>query len=229
MKLISGQVRDGPRSMSRSTQVMVAGLLLTAVVVSAQIASQLVDFHFFHLRLRVLDSDHHGSIFGVISLLAQGVAAAAIGVRAASSRRLSGLLVAAVVGVLTVPRALMKYVPAFGHYDVPILVVPLAVVFVVLCALTLRDARRARFMVWGALGLLACSFALHTVGLQADDGTRTYVAAYTWAYQITGVLKHGAELAGWMLLATGMGAAVVVAMEDALPANDMLAVLSFNQ
>ena len=149
---------------------MMAGLLLMAVVVLAQIASQVIDFHFFHLRLRMLDSDHHGSIFGVMSLLAQAVAAAAIGVRAVSSRRLSGLLVAAMVGVLTVPRALMKYVPAFGHYDVPILVVPLAVVLVVLCALTLRDARGARFMVWGALGLLACSFALHAVGLQADDG-----------------------------------------------------------
>ena len=43
------------------------------------------------------------------------------------------------------------------------------------------------------------------------------------------MLKHGAELAGWMLLATGMGAAVLAAMEDALPVTDMVAVLSFNQ
>ena len=124
------------------------------------------------------------------------------------------------VGVLTVPRALMRYVPAFERYDVPILVVPLTVVFVVLCALTFRDARRVRFIVWGSLVLLACSFALHAVGPQADaDGSRTYLATHTWAYQVTGMLKHGAELAGWMLLATGMAAAASPPMED-----DLLAV-----
>ena len=190
--------------MSRPTQVMTAGLLLTAAVVFAQTASQWIDFRLFDLRLEVLDSDHHASVFGAVSILAQAVAAAAIGLRAVSGRRPALLLVVALVGVLTVPRALMRYVPAFERYDVPILVAPLTVACVVLCALTFRDARRVRFIVWGSLVLLACSFALHAVGLQAD-GSRAYLA-HTWAYQGTGMLKHGAELAGWMLLATGMAA-----------------------
>ena len=165
--------------MSRPTQVMTAGLLLTAAVVFAQTASQWIDFRLFDLRLAVLDSDHHASVFGAVSILAQAVAAAAIGLRAVSMRRPALLLVAALVGALTVPRALMRYVPAFERYDVPILVAPLTVACVVLCALTFRDARRVRFIVWGSLVLLACSFALHAVGPQADaDGSRRVRGAH---------------------------------------------------
>jgi hypothetical protein len=194
--------------MSRSTQVLAAGLLLTAAVVAAQAASQWIDFHFFALRVRLLDSGHHLSVFGAASILAEAVAAAAIAMRGVSMRRLAWLLVAVPVGVLIIPRALMRYEAAFARYDVAILVVPLTVVFLVLCVLTLRDARRVRFMVWGSLALLACSFALHAVGPQADADGRatTYVITHTWAYQATGMLKHGAELAGWLLLATAMAA-----------------------
>ena len=70
--------------MPSSTVVMTAGILLTAAVLFAQTASQLIDFRFFDLRLRVLDSDHHASVFGALSILAEAVAAAAIGLRAVS-------------------------------------------------------------------------------------------------------------------------------------------------
>lgn len=199
---------DAPRWRSDSVQVMTAGLLLTVGVVLAQTVTQWVDFRFFHLRLTVLDSDHHRSVFGAVSILAEAAAAVAIGLRAVRARSRAGLLVAVLVGVLTVPRALMRYESAFERYDVPILVAPLIVAFVVSCALTFRDAKHVRFTVWGSLGLLACSFALHAVGPQTDAaGPTTYLATHTWAYQVTGMLKHGAELAGWMLLATGMIAA----------------------
>jgi len=206
--------------MPRSTQVMTVGLLLTVAVVFAQTASQWIDFHFFDLRLRVLDSDHHASVFGALSILAEAAAAAAIGLRAVSGRRLPWLLIAALLLVLTVPRALVRYEPAFALYDVPILVAPLTATFVVLCALTFRDARRLRLLVWGSLTLLTCSFALHAIGPQADAaGSTASLATYTWAYQGTGMLKHGAELAGWMLLATGMVAAVLSSAED--PKSDI--------
>ena len=203
--------------MSGSTTVITAGLLLTAALVSAQTASQLIDFHFFDLGVRMLDSDHHGSVFGVISILAQAAAAAAIGVRAASRRKRDGLVAAALVGVLIVPRALEGRVSAFKQYDVPIVIVPLAIVFVVAFALTLRDARKVRSIVWASLVLLVFSFALHAVGPQADGITRPNVVDYTWAYQLTGMVKHGAELAGWMLLATGMTAGVWRRMGGEVP------------
>ena len=149
--------------------------------------------------------------------MAEAVAAAAIALRAVSGRRRAWLLVAAVVGVLTVPRALMRYAAAFERYDVPILVAPLSVVFVVLCALTFRDARPVRFIVWGSLVLLGFSFALHAVGPQADaGGSSAYLSTHTWAYQVTGMLKHGAELAGWILLAIGIVAGCLASREDDL-------------
>lgn len=177
------------------------------MVVFAQATSQLINFHFFHLRLGLLDSDHHRSVFGVISILAEAVAAGAIGVLALSRRNLSGILAAALAGVLIVPRGLESYVRVFQRYEVLILVVPLTIVFVAVCALTFRDKRPARLTVWVALGLLGCSFALHAIGPQADALNSPHVVQYTWSYQLTGILKHGAELAGWMLLAIGLLAA----------------------
>jgi len=201
--------------MPNSNQVIAVGFLLTVVVVCAQAVAQLIDFHFFHLRLRVLDSDHHGSLFGALSILAEALAAAAIALRATPGRRLTWLLLATVVGALTVPRALMRYVVAFAHYDVPILVAPLAVVFVVLCGLTFREARLVRFVVWGSLVLLAFSFALHAVGPQADaSGSSPFLSTHTWTYQGTGILKHGGELAGWMLLAIGIAASGLSSRAD---------------
>lgn len=196
-------------SIPRSTQIMTAGLLLTTAVVFAQAVSQWIDFHYFAMRLRALDSDHHGSLFGSLSLLAEAVAAAAIGLRAIDGRRLAWLVVAGVVGVLVVPRALMRYEPVFARYDVLILVAPLTVIFVALCALTFRDTTRVRFMVWGALVLLTGSFVLHAVGPQTDaTAATTYLATNTWTYQAAGMLKHGAELTGWMFLVIAMIAAV---------------------
>lgn len=207
--------------MSRSRRVLTAGLFLTAALVFAQTASQWIDFHFFDLRVRLLDSGHHFSVFGGASILAEAVAAAVIAMRGVSTRRRPWLLVAVPVGVLIIPRALMRYAAVFARYDVPILVVPLTVVFIALCALTFHDARRARLMLWGSLVLLACSFALHAVGPQADADGRatTYVITRTWAYQATGMLKHGSELAGWMLLATAVAAGSLASVLPGRPAH----------
>jgi hypothetical protein len=217
--------RDAVRWMSGSTPVISAGLLLTAAMVFAQTASQGIDFHFFDLRLRMLDSGHHGSVFGVISILAQAVAAGAFGLRAASRRRLAGVFGALLVGLLTVPRALKAHESVFKHYDVPILVVPLAIVFVAVLVLTFRDAKRARSIVWTSLVFLVCSFALHAVGPQADGVIRPQIVEYTWTYQLTGMLKHGAELAGWMLLATGLLAGALHPANES-PAQRVLAGLA---
>jgi hypothetical protein len=190
------------------SKVITVGLILTVALVFVQTASQWIDFRLFDLRLTVLDSNHHGSIFGAVSILAQAVAAAAIGVWAASTRRPAGLRVAALVGLLVVPRVLIGFEPAFKRYDVPILAVPLTAILVALFVLTFHDARRVRFILWGSLVLLVSSFALHAVGPQADvAGAQTSLVWHTWPYQLAGMLKHAAELAGWLLLATAMAAA----------------------
>jgi hypothetical protein len=62
---------------------------------------------------------------------------------------------------------------------------------------------RVRLIFWGGLALLIVSLVLHKVGLAADD---SLASDFTWGYQITGMVKHGAELVGWMLVATGVAA-----------------------
>ena len=191
---------------ARSTQIIILGLVLTAVVVLAQAITQWIDFRFFDLRIRILDSGHHASVFGAASLLAQAMAAGAIGLCGVLSRpRRYWLCVAALVGVLAAVRTLMRYEPMFVRYEIPILIAPLAVILALLLYLTITETKAIRRAVWGALFLLSCSFALHGVGPQTD-GNNARLVWRTWAYQATGMVKHGAELAGWMLLATGMAA-----------------------
>jgi hypothetical protein len=90
-------------------------------------------------------------------------------------------------------------------FNATALALPLVCVFGLLCWLTWRDPGTVRVIVWAGLILMATSLLLHKVGLAADAST---ASDFTWAYQITGIVKHGAELAGWMLLATGIVAAV---------------------
>ena len=177
-------------------RVIVIGLLVTVALVTLQAISQVVDFKVFNLRVRALNSDKHDSLFGLVSLLAQaGVAAASVwrGNRVERRRRWWFAL-GALIAALVIIRGLITF-------NAKALAVPLACVFLLLCWLTWRDPRPARALVWAGLILMATSLLLHKVGLSADDST---ASDYTWAYQITSMIKHGAELAGWMLLATGI-------------------------
>lgn len=60
-------------------------------------------------------------------------------------------------------------------------------------------------MVWGSLFLLSFSFTMHVVG--PHDVIGPDPREHMWAVQLPDMLKHGAELAGWMVLATAMAAA----------------------
>lgn len=182
------------------------GLCLTAATVVLQAICQLLDFGVFHLALRILDSNHHKSVFGAVSVLAQAGAAAAIILRAVRPSRLRGARV--LLGVLV---AILALVRTFAAYDTEMLLVPVAAVFALLCWLAWRDPRTIRITVLASLALLVCSFALHTVGPAADAGAGH--ADGSWTFQLTAMLKHGAELAGWMLLATGMLAGSVTSPE----------------
>lgn len=184
----------------RMKRVIVAGLLVTAAMVALLAASQLIDFGVFDLRIGALNTDSHASVFGVVSLLAQAAAAAAIGWRGSrmDRHRWAWLALAAIVAALVLIRTLVTYNPKA-------VAAPLACMFWLLCWLTWRDSPHARTVVWAALILMTTSLLLHEVGLDAD------VLNYSdqnWAYQITAVMKHGSELAGWMLLVTGITAGI---------------------
>ena len=179
-------------------RVIWIGVLITLATVIAQTASQAIDFGVFDLRLRVLDSNHHRSIFGAASLLAVAAAVAAITARSVwATRRAGWLLLAALVGVLLILRII-------NAYNALALLPLVAVIALLLWRLTSNDPACARAIVWGALLLLGFSFGMHAVVPKIDSLSS---AGNTWTFQIESMLKHSAELAGWMLLATGVTAA----------------------
>jgi hypothetical protein len=182
-------VNDGVR------RVILAGVLATLIVAVVQAASQAIDFGAYNLRLSAFNADKHYSIFGIISLLAQaGVGAACLrrGNRARENAWAWNPLGLIAIGLVVIR--------GFTTFNATAVALPLAIVFALLGWLTWGD-RRIRLIVWSGLTLLIVSLLLHKVGLAADDSTAT---DYTWGYQITGMVKHGAELVGWMLVATGI-------------------------
>jgi hypothetical protein len=187
-----------PPAGDRMTRTIVVGLLVTFTLVALQAVSQLIDFSVFNLRLRAFNSDKHDSVFGLASLLAQmAVAAASVwrGRRVERHRRAWFALGALVTGLV-----LVRGLTAF---NAAVVAAPLACVFWLVCWLTWRDRGAVRAVVWAGLILMVISLVLHKVGLAADASN---ASDYTWAYQLTGVVKHGCELAGWMLVATGIAA-----------------------
>ena len=177
-------------------RVVVVGLLVTIALVVLQAATQAIDFGFFNLRIWALNCDKRYSIFGVVSLFAQLAVATGSVWRGCSgdSHRRAWLGLGALVFVLIIIRGLTTF-------NAKVLALPLACVFLLLIWLTRRDPGLARAAVWSGLILLAGSLLLHKVGLGADDST---ASDFTWAYQIDSMLKHGAELAGWALVASGI-------------------------
>lgn len=176
------------------------GLLVTVALVALQAVTQAIDFSVFNLRIRAFNSDKHDSVFGLASLLAQAAVAAVClwrGSRSKGHRRVWFVL-GALVGGLVLVRGLTTF-------SATALAVPLVCVFGLVCWLTWRDPRGVRVIVWAGLILMGTSLLLHKVGLAADAST---ASDYTWAYQLTSMVKHGAELAGWMLLATAIAAGI---------------------
>lgn len=200
-----------PSAADRMRRIIVAGVVVTIAMVTLLAASQLIDFGVFDLRLQALDTDYHASVFGIASILAQTAAAAAIAWRGSGEERhrRAWLALAALVAAAVLIRTLVTYSPAA-------LAAPLACMFCLVCWLTWGDPVAARTVVWAALILMATSLLLHEVGLDAD------VLNYgnqSWGYQITAVVKHGSELAGWLLLITGIVAGIQNRVPDVTAAG----------
>lgn len=181
-------------------RVIIAGVLVSAAMFALLAAGQLIDYGVFNLRIKALNTDTHASVFGVASLLAEVAAAAAITWRASRTdrRRWTWFALGALVAALVLFRGL-------ASFDAATLAAPLACVLLLVCWLTWPDPRAARTVVWAALVLMATSLALHQVGEAADVVNHS---GYSWSYQLVTVAKHGCELAGWLLVATGIIAGI---------------------
>jgi hypothetical protein len=177
-------------------RVIVAGVGLAVAAGVAQVATQVVDFAVFDLRIAALNSDVHTSIFGILSLTAQGATGAAVAARCLCAPRRAGWLVlGALIVVLLAVRASLP--------DDPLaLLVPVAVAAVLFWRLTRDDYPRARAVVRVGLCLLAFSFVVHIVGPRVVDALGYGYGS--WAYELKGMFKHSTELAGWMLVSAGI-------------------------
>ena len=172
------------------------GIVLTLIVVVGQIVTQAIDFGLFQLRIGLLNSNSHTSIFGAASLAAQALAALAAMGRSRASRWSAGwIVVAALTGLLLVVRA------GFA-FDALLLLGPVALLFVLLWYLTSHDPGPARTVVRVGLAALVFSYVVHAFGPHVVAALG--YAGNTWPYQVKGMLKHSAELAGWLLVAIGV-------------------------
>jgi hypothetical protein len=179
-------------------RVLVAGVALALAALVAQIVAQIVDFTVYDLRIDALNSNLDSSVFGVLSLAAEIAMACAAAFRAFESEyRGRWLVLAAIAAALVAVRA-----AAPG--SAMTVAAPVAVMFVLVWSLTSSDPARARTLVRVALCLLAFSFVVHVVGLKIVNSLG--YDGNSWPYQVKSLLKHGAELAGWILLATGISA-----------------------
>jgi len=172
------------------------GIVVTALVVAGQCLAQAIDFAFFQLDIRALNSDTHASIFGVASLGAQALVVVAAAARSRGSRHRAGwAIVAVLTGLLLVFRVGVSFRAA-------LLSGPVVVLFALLWRLTTGDRRQARVVMRAGLACLAFSYVVHAFGphVVADLG----YAGNSWPYQVKGMLKHSGELAGWLLVAIGI-------------------------
>jgi hypothetical protein len=81
------------------------------------------------------------------------------------------------------------------------------VVFVVIWKMAARASRSEAATLRIALALLAVSFFVHVAA--PGSGSTLGYQRQSWEYQIRGMIKHGASLSGWILLASGIAPVVV--------------------
>jgi hypothetical protein len=192
------------------------GIGVTIVVVLAGSAAQLINYGFFDERIRALDSASDGGVFGAvgdIALAAAAVSAWILAARVRSARPVAAVL-AGLLTFLAVDKVLNLH-DHFAHWLVFYLPV-LAASFICLVAVARGPSEGAQFRADRGAGragvdrligvgvlLLAFSFLLHLFGerLLLDLGIGSPAGL---SYQIKAVVKHGTEVAGWLLIALGL-------------------------
>jgi hypothetical protein len=169
---------------------LLAGSIWAAVVLSVgNVVAQLIDYRVLDLRYEFLNSNTHASIFGVVSLLACAMAVAASFAVARKAGRLEALALPLALAVLLVLR-----VGRPPHFLV--LAIPFTAIALVM--LWREGSREERTIIRAGCGLLVLSFAIHALEGPASLDARTA------QYQVWYLVKHDAELSGWILVAGGL-------------------------
>jgi hypothetical protein len=187
------------------------GVILTIAVVLAGSAAQLINYGFFHQKFPGLDPGSDGGVFGAIGDVALAAAAVSAWVLVARVRSARSVAVA-LAGLLTFLAAdkvarLHDHIPHWLAFYLPVLVATFICLVVVARAFSGPQAHADRPAVDSLIGagllLLVFSLFLHVFGkrLLLDLGLSDTAGL---AYQIKAVMKHGTEVAGWLLITLGL-------------------------
>lgn len=177
------------------------GIAATIVVAAAGSAAQLIDYAFFGLRIRALDSASNGGVFGVagdVAVAAAAFSAWVLAARVLAARARPARWVAALAGLLTFLAAdhvtgLHERISHWLAFYLPVLLAS----FACLAAAAWGDR-----LIRVGLALLGISFLVHVFGQRLVLGLGANPADL--AYQFKLVVKHGTEVAGWLLIALGL-------------------------
>ena len=191
----------------RKSRLIAAGILGISIVVLAQTTAQLIDYGLLDLKLEIINSNGDGGLFGVVGILALVLAAVATWAalpRLPRARR-TLIMLAPLLTFLAIDKALRihDHVPHWLVLYLPLL----AAALLLLLRLARQTSTDARRLIVSALVFLVVAFALHQFGNSALGRLHTSPAG--WLDQLKGATKHGAELAGWLLV--GLGVAVACA------------------
>jgi hypothetical protein len=199
----------------RTDRLTKAGLAATILIVFAASAAELIN-HGFDLKIQMLDSGSDGGVSGVLVDIAIATAAASawlVTARMRSARPVAAIL-AVLLTFLAVDQvlALHNHIPHWLAFYLPLLLASFACL--VALARGIPWLRRAgagqgagsaviERLIGSGLALLVVSFLLHLFGehLMASLGLSNPAG---WAYQVKLVIKHGTEVAGWLLIALGL-------------------------
>jgi hypothetical protein len=180
---------------------MAAGIAATVALVLAGTAAQLINYG-LDLHVGALDSSSDGGAFGVVGdiALASAAFAAWLVLARADLRRPAIVALPVLLTFLAVDKALHLHdeIAHWHVYYVPVLAATFAALMLVGQQLPARSTR----LVVVALALLAISFLIHLTGETVLD--KLGLAADGWARQLKAVIKHGAEVAGWFIIALAL-------------------------
>jgi hypothetical protein len=203
----------GGVSRNQLTQV---GVLATILIVLAGSAAQLINYEVFDERIRALDSASDGGVFGAVGDIALALAAISAWLVAARVRS-ARWVAAALAGLLTFLAvdqavALHDHIPHWLAFYLPVLLASFVCLVAVAHGIPGHPRHGVGYggdhpvvdrLVGAGLVLLIFSFLLHLFGerLLLDFGLSDTAGL---AYQLKAVVKHGTEVAGWLLIALGL-------------------------
>jgi hypothetical protein len=186
-----------------SRRFTIAGAVVVAVLLASELATHLVDYGVYDLRVRAMDANLGSSPVAWASPTAIAIALVSAWVLARRGRVSWGLVAALAVVLPLGTRHLGESLP---HWQF-ILLPPLGLTLFLLW----REAQRLDPLASGSCRagcvLLVLAFVLHVFGGAALRGLG--VAVLSWPYQVKVSLKEGIEISGWLLVANGLAATAI--------------------